>query len=306
MKRRGLLWLLLIVVVAVCGTALWIAAHWRARSVSSIANLMRRVPSGDAVVLYADFQAMRQSGVLDLLVGSRINVEPEYKTFVEQTGFDYRRDLGFALVAFQPKATYLLLQGTFNWKSLNTYARGHGGTCRNTLCRMPGSTLDRNISFFPLRSDIMALAVSPDEWAAANMQQEAGPVSMAIPAKPVWLYVPGSRLQNPERLPSGTQLFAKAMQAAENVLFTMGPQGDRLEVAMEVSCRSPHDAEVLQNQLEGITSVLKAIIASEKQKPNPQDLSGVLTAGAFSRQDKRVIGRWPLDRAFLESLAGTT
>jgi hypothetical protein len=45
------------------------------------------------------------------------------------------------------------------------------------------------------------------------------------------------------------------------------------------------------------------MIEREKLKPNPHDLSGLLTAGVFKQQDKRVTGHWPLDRGFVESLA---
>ncbi len=42
----------------------------------------------------------------------------------------------------------------------------------------------------------------------------------------------------------------------------------------------------------------------EKQTPNPADLSGVLAARSFRRVDGRVVGRWPIERAFLWSLFG--
>jgi hypothetical protein len=45
------------------------------------------------------------------------------------------------------------------------------------------------------------------------------------------------------------------------------------------------------------------LIAWEHQPPNPRDLSGVLVAGKFERLGARVLGRWPLARAFLEKLA---
>jgi hypothetical protein len=53
-----------------------------------------------------------------------------------------------------------------------------------------------------------------------------------------------------------------------------------------------------------MTALLRELIEKDKQKPNPGDLSGVLTAGVFRQENVRVVGRWPLERAFLESLAG--
>jgi hypothetical protein len=303
-KRRA--WILIAAAAVLCGLAVFSAAWLRSRSETTLGGLLRRLPTDGAAVLYVDFAQVRQSGILGLLADSKVGVEPEYRTFVEQTGFDYKKDLDLALAAFRKQGSFFLLKGRFNWKSLNAYAKRHGGVCRNTLCRMPGSTPERRISFFPLRPDVMALAVSPDEWAVTHLQLSRDAVSIPVPGRPVWLYVPGSRLQQVEDFPSGTQLFIKAMQPAESLVLGVGPQGEGLEATMEVVCRSVRDAEVLQNQLEGITSVLKAIIASESQKPNTMDLSGVLTAGSFTRDDNRVLGRWPVGRAFLESLAGSS
>ncbi len=303
-KRRARI--LIAAAAAVCALTLLAAVWLRSRSEGALDRLLRRLPTEGAAVLYVDFAQVRQSGVLALLADSKMGVEPEYRVFVEQTGFDYKRDLDVALLAFRPKGSYLLLKGRFNWKSLNVYAKRQGGTCHNTFCRMPGSTPQRKISYFPLRQDLMALAVSEDEWAATQLQLSRDAISIPVPDRPVWLYVPGSKLQRVEDFPSGTQLFIRALQASESVVLGVAPQGDGLQATLEVVCRSAHDAEVLQNQLEGITSVLKAIIASENQKPSQKDLSGVLIAGAFSRAENRVTGRWPINRAFLESLAGTS
>jgi hypothetical protein len=50
--------------------------------------------------------------------------------------------------------------------------------------------------------------------------------------------------------------------------------------------------------------VLRKLISRTGGQPNPADLSGVLTQGSFRREGRRVIGRWPIERALLESLAG--
>jgi hypothetical protein len=47
------------------------------------------------------------------------------------------------------------------------------------------------------------------------------------------------------------------------------------------------------------------MLARENRTANPQDLSGVLVAGTFRRDDRKVYGEWPLQRAFVESITGT-
>ncbi|MGH9722871.1 MAG: hypothetical protein ACRD8O_21895 [Bryobacteraceae bacterium] len=281
--------------------------YWRERSTTP-ATLMSRLPASSAAVLGVDFQALRRAGILDLLAGATVEEEAEYKTFLAKTGFDYRRDLDFAVAAFDAGATFMLVRGRFDWKKLESYAKDQGGGCFNALCRMAGSRPERKISYFPLRSSLMALAVSPDDFAASRLNESGhSQGALTIPAEPVWLRLTPAALKNTDGLPPGTQLFAKAMSEAENVLLSLGaaPQsGGGFEARIEVTCRSEQDASTLHASLDKITHVLREMIAKEKQKPNPADLSGVLTAGQFRRESRKVLGRWPIERAFLESLAG--
>jgi hypothetical protein len=198
----------------------------------------------------------------------------------------------------------MLVRGRFNWKTLTTYVRTQGGTCYNAFCRVLGSTPERHVSFFPLRPGVIAIAVSKDEWAASQLmpkRHNSSPVE--APKQPVWLSIPSSRLKQAENLPTGTRQFARAIEGAEKILLSIGPQGNSYEAVLDVTSRSAADASVLVTHLEGITDFLRKMIAEEHRPPNPRDLSGVLTAGVFERQDRRVLGRWPLERAFLEALA---
>jgi len=58
---------------------------------------LARLPSGNAAVLSIDFAALRRGGIFEMLSGPAVEEEPEYKTFVEKTAFDYRRDLDRAI-----------------------------------------------------------------------------------------------------------------------------------------------------------------------------------------------------------------
>jgi hypothetical protein len=55
-----------------------------------------------------------------------------------------------------------------------------------------------------------------------------------------------------------------------------------------------------------MTRVLATLLEKEGAKPSDADLAAVLTGGVFRIDGKQVIGRWPVRRAFLESLAGKT
>ena len=69
-------------------------------------------------------------------------------------------------------------------------------------------------------------------------------------------------------------------------------------------CASDSDANDLAAELTKTTALLRELITSEHQTPNPADLSGFLTSGAFRSQGSRVNGYWPMERALIENLLG--
>jgi hypothetical protein len=290
------------IAVALCAAG--IVAYIKTRDVP-LASALARLPSDNAAVLSVDFEALRRGGIFDMLSGPVVEEEPEYKSFVDKTAFDYRRDLDHAFISFHSGGVFFVVRGRFDWNRLETYAREQGGGCSNGLCRMPGSQPARKISFFAIRPNLMAMAVSVDESAAGRMSGPAiGARAIAMLKQPVWLSLPASTLKRSDEFPVGTQLFAKAMENAESATISIGPQGKALEAQLEVVCRDASEAAVVAAQFQKMTAVLRQIIEKEKQKPNPADLSGVLTAGVFHQENARVLGRWPIERVFLENMAG--
>lgn len=272
---------------------------------SSTASLVSRLPSDGAVIVYIDFRALRNSGILSLLSASKVMQEPEYRSFVDQTGFNYVNDLDSVLISFHPSATYFLLRGRFDWKSLKDYTVTQGGSCYNTLCKMGGSTPDRKISYYPFQRDMMALAVSADDSAVTEIQTRTPARKFEVPKEPVWLLVPIGAIKQRQNIPNGAKVFARALQGADAVLLSAAPEGGQIGLRMDATCRTQAAAASLANQLRDATAQLRDLIARENQTPNPRDLSGVLVAGAFEQKDAHVLGRWPIDRAFLDGLAGS-
>jgi hypothetical protein len=303
-KRRA--WILILAVVVVCAVAVWLVFSTRERSVETTAALLTRLPSRDSVVLFVDFDALRRGGVLQMLAGPKLAEEKEYKSFVAKSGFDYKEDLDSALAAFHPDGYFFLLRGRFDWKRLQSYVTEQQGSCFNTLCRLQGSTPERKISFFPLRPNLMALASSRDEFAASRMQDpDRYARAIDVPDSPVWFSLPSSVLKSSQTLPAGTRMFAKSMEEAEKITISVVPDAGRFVAKLDATCRSTRDAAFVAAQLSQATSILRQMIEREKRKPNPSDLSGVLTAGVFRSEGRRVTGTWPLERAFFETLAGT-
>jgi len=302
-------WILVAAAVLLGGAALWFVQLQRSRGFAATpAGMLQRLPTHASLVLFVDFEALRRGCVLKLLAKSKVTEEPEYQAFVRSTGFDYGRDLDLTAVAFRNEGEFLLIKGRFDWNKLENYARDQGGSCYKHLCRMAGSTPERRISFFPVQTNLMALAVATDSFAVTRLEdaQAASVQPLETPTDPIWLSVPAESLRSAENLPAGTKIFAGALASANQILLSMGALGDRYEARLQVTCRTSQEAAVLSAQLEHTTTLLRYMIARENQRPNPKDLSGVLTAGVFQHADRRVFGRWPIPETFLESLAGGT
>jgi len=276
---------------------------YRSRALSNT-ELFRRLPSADALVVYVDFDALRRAGVLQLLDGSPAGQDPEYRNFVAGTGFNYARDLDLAMLAFAPTGRYLMLRGRFDWTKLRRYVESQHGTCAGSLCRMTGSTPERRISFLPLRANLMAMAVSTDDFAVERLASAGSGPAPAIPPMPVWMSLPASLLRAGGQFPEGTRMFAHSLDRADAVVLGLQPEGARLAAKLNVLCHNEQDAADVANQLGRTTALLRDLIAREHQAPNPADLSGVLTSGSFRADGRHVYGYWPIERKFVMNLLG--
>lgn len=294
--------------VVACGAVLAATLGWwgyrNGLVGGSESRLLERLPTLDAVVLSVDFEALRRSGLLQKLAPGKTDQDPEYAAFVRDSGLNYQTDLDRALVAFAPDGTFLLVRGRFDWNKLENYARTHGGSCSDGLCRMVGSQPDRRISYLALNRHLMALAVSRDDVAATRLQHSGPQRLIEAPADPVWLTIPASAWKRGSNLPAGTQLFFSGINGADQVLVSVGPSGDELEARLSVDCRSPQEAMALALQLQKAATTLQDLLAprTASDAAPPDDLGRLLTAGVFAQTGNKVTGRWPLRKAFLDGL----
>ena len=289
-------------VVALCAATVAVARWWRVSSPYDAARLISTLPTEKATVVYLDTAELRRGGMLALLAGSKAAEEPDYRKFVDETGFDYRTDLDALAAAFVDNRFYATLRGRFRWNQLTAYAESQGGECHYSVCTMLGSTAERNISFYPLKSDVLALAVSTDPRAVSSIGT-GGKLQTSVPRDPFWISVPSAVFNRTDAFPAGTRAFLSPLAHAEKVTFAAGPQGDRLQLRVEVACATPEAAAELVKQFSGVTGLLRSMIEREHMTPNPRDLSGVLVAGTFEQRQSTVIGTWPVERGFVEALA---
>jgi hypothetical protein len=275
---------------------------WRAARTLTNQQLIQSLPQARATHVFIDVGGLRNAGVLDLIAGSKSVEDPDYKTFVEQTGMDYRTDLDAVAAAFSEGNTYFALRGRFVWKKLAAYAQSHGGRCEASACSMPATRTGYFISFVPLRPTVLAMAVSTDEHGVSMIGLQDWRKPPRLPSEPVWISVPSYSLSD-ANLAAGTHAFLEPLSQAQDVTFAVGSAPKGFQLRVEAVCATPEIAELMTRRLSASTDLLKKMLDREHMKASPNDLSGVLTSGTFSQQNERVTGTWPIERGFIESLA---
>jgi hypothetical protein len=301
-QLRQLVVLLLVACALAAGGIYW----FRARTPARTANLVLYLPTANASLIYIDVDTVRRSGILNMLAGSKTAEEPDYQQFVQETKFDYRRDLDAVAAALKDGRIYLALRGRFHWNDLKNYAAKQSGSCHNDFCVVPGSQPNRRISFYPLRSDVMAMAIGPDDFGAYQIAIEAGKPAVATPKDPLWAIIPAVSLQNMDTLPAAAKAYVPALQGAEQIIFSIGADpAQQLQLGVHVTCKDATAAATLLSQFETITKALRDLLAHQHHKPDPADFSDVLVAGSFKRDERQVYGAWPIPKAFVDAIAGS-
>lgn len=269
------------------------------------ADLVELLPTANASVVYIDVDALRRAGILEMLAGSKAAEDPDYRQFVNETKFDYQRDLDTIAASFQDGKVYFALRGRFHWDALVGYARRQSGSCHSEFCVIAGSQPDRRISFHPLSSDVLAMAVSPDDFAAYQVTAHTAKPSWVAPQDPVWAVIPSAALQKMDSIPTAAQAYLPALQSADRIVLSIGADhGRQLQLGVHINCKDATSASALVHELETTTKALRDLLASQHKTPDPSDLSGMLIAGNFRQDQAQVYGIWPISRAFLGAVAG--
>jgi len=270
----------------------------------SPASLIRRLPTGEATVVYFDLAAVRSAGLLSQLEGVEVAPEREYLDFVDGTGFDYEQDLDSVLASFQEFETFMLLKGRFDWGRLRNYVRSHRGSCNNGFCQITGSSEDRQISFFAVTPDVMAIAVGADPWAATLlMEPNESPVG-EVPAAPVWIMAPGSVLERAAWLPEGMRSFASQLVVANRVILSLSPAGSGFESRLRVDCPTVESAADLTTRFREITEAVVSLAGGQDPASDSTGLGDVLKNGEFRSEGATVTGIWPVSLSLLRAILG--
>ena len=162
---------------------------------------------------------------------------------------------------------------------------------------MPASRPNRSISYYLLRSNVLAVAVTGEERGVAKITKPNPKVRAYTPSAPVWISAPGEAFADLTGLPDGSHILsplAEAQEVSFNVL--------EKEIRLDAACSSPDIAARVAQKFTTTTNLLRSMLEHQKVAPSPSDLSGVLVAGKFEAQASHAIGTWPMQKQFVEAL----
>lgn len=264
--------------------------------------LLEALPAGDGLTVFVDARALRQTGILRRIAGEAGAEDEDYKRFVEATGFEYRRDLDAVVLRADDGQRWIVLEARIDESRLRRYFLAHGGRCFSGLCSMQGSRPERQISWVRLGRRRWAVAVNPDPLAAAVFTDEVRkpPTSeWQPPQTPLWLYVPGRMLEAPAGAPAWAALALGSLRESKWILWSAGAGGGRIQLSLDVACRSPEAAKTLAGRWEEILKALREAAAAAGDRDS---LPALLAEGRIRSDGAFVRGRWQLEWRRLEKL----
>lgn len=286
-------------VAALAVFGLW----WALESGPSAADLVAELPETTGATLYIDVGLARRAGVLAYFTAPAAAQDPEYRGFVEATGFDYSRDLDRLAVRFAGGGVWIAASGSFDGSKLAAYAIAKGGRCIRGLCTMQGSAPERQVSWLDPRGRLLVMAVAPDPMAAAMSGSSRQPAKN-LPSSPMWLHVPGTLLQPADGLPPGVSALLSALAGAREAVFRLSIDKENFIIRLEAPFADAAAAQASAERLTSATELLRKLIAREQKPPEDRGLAGVLSSGEFRTEGATAAGTWRLSRELLKSLAG--
>lgn len=274
---------------------------WALREQTAPAELLAALPDRAGATLYIDAGLARKAGVLRHLSAPEALQEPDYRAFVEASGFDYTRDLDAVALRFaQGGGVWIAAAGRFDAAKLAAYAQARGGRCLRGICTMPGSAAERQISWLEPTGRILSMAVAPDPLAAA-LSGGGKPPAERLPDSPVWLHVPASLLTPADGLPPGTSALLSALEGARDARFWVDAGSRGVVVRLNAPFSAEEPARASAARLDNATALLKKLIARESPRA-AAGLGGILASGQFRAQGSTVEGSWPVNETFLKEL----
>jgi hypothetical protein len=270
-------------VMAVAGVSFFCAAIWRSgvTHASPASELLSAVPSGAPTLVYIDLAELRGSSFYQHRPdhGPIAIPNSDYANFVQNTGFDFEKDLDRVLIASWPqsnglaKKTMAFADGRFDRQKIRDYATKNGKIEKQSgrdvfLFQAKGKPGWNSLTFLDDHriallegSSIDPLFAPRDAGAADPARERAQRVDGAA------MFIISQVPAVPDNLgPGGPQSaqFAGLLRSLRWVTMAAQPDGDLLRVSLEGECKTPADARQMQSALEVLRMLGNAALTDPK------------------------------------------
>jgi hypothetical protein len=272
---------------------LWFRSETPARNA-----LLSWMPGSAQTVLFVDFRELRRSPFFAELLNwaPKPESDPDYRQFVQDTGFDYEKDLSSVAIAFEQQGgqeTFLAMaEGRFDEKKIKAYA-AKNGTVKNSggvgIFSIPDSASRSRIFFTFLhngriavsnRNDFESLlqnAKTRDANAPAEVEWQARFERVA--GSPFFSVIRGEALREYFNSPPTSQDLARRatgglsspqlsslLAQLQWVTLAGRPENDKLRVVADGESLDDANAKQLADVLNGIVLLARAGLGSARNQ----------------------------------------
>jgi hypothetical protein len=272
MQKRSQIGLIVVVIGLLGVIAFFAYRKWDIPDVSARDEALALMPTTANAVLFADFGQLRQAPFVAQLYAwaPKPQADADYAQFVNETGFDYARDLDRMALAVekrgQDSAVFAILDGKFDRQKISAFALKDGSIVRTAgheIFCVPVSGTTKKISFAFLRNDRIALTNDanlalflgakrrPEDlagWRARFERLSGSPVFAvfrqdAAIGTALAAQAPGG-LRSPQ--------LSTMLDQLQWITLAAKPENDRLRVVAEGECTAEANARQLVEVMNGV------------------------------------------------------
>ena len=284
--KKRFWWSLFAVVIALAAASFFAYRRWTYTPTAARDEILSLLPADASAVLFIDLRELRHAPFIAALYTWAPKPQPDvdYAQFLQETGFDYERDLdlfAIAVIKHDPHTTlFAIADGKFDRPRISRYALKAGTVAKmsgHEIFFLPASEDGKKISFAFLSNRRIALtddsnsaslassqkrSEDADEW-HARFERLAGSPLFAIIRQDA---APGAALaaQAPGGLRS-PQLSA-LLDQLQWIVLSGKPENDRLRIVAEGESAADTTARQLADMLNGVVILAQAGLNDSKTR----------------------------------------
>jgi len=260
--------------------------HWNGNDGAKRAEVLAMMPADATAVMYFDLAELRSSPFLAQLYqwAPRPQADPDYAQFVQDSGFDFERDLDRVAIAVEKRnaesALFAVADGRFDRNKIAAYAAKSGTVAKrdgHEIFSVPINGTSRQISFTLLRPGRIAMTDDPD--VAASLRAKKTDVDVAewrsrferLAGSPIFAVIrqdagAGSALS--AQAPGGLRSpqLAALLDQLQWITLAGKPENDSLRVVAEGECTAETTVRQLADVLNGIVILAQAGLNDAKTR----------------------------------------